>query len=116
MGSRNIFIILIFSLLLSCAHHKNDLCKKGRSPLLYLVTDPRTFTPEAFLNHVEKAIKGGVDVVQLRDKSASDPAFFKTAKALLKITKRYKVPLIINDRVQIAKKIACAGVHVGQSD
>jgi len=85
-------------------------------PILYLVTDPRDFTHQEFLDHIEKAIRGGVDVVQFRDKKMSDEKFLATAQALKKITDRYGVPLVINDRVNIAQQILASGVHVGQSD
>lgn len=65
---------------------------------------------------VEKAIKGGCTLVQLREKDCSSLEFYQTALNVKKITDRYGVPLIINDRVDIALAVDAAGVHVGQSD
>ncbi|MCH1982867.1 thiamine phosphate synthase [Ruminococcus sp. OA3] len=65
---------------------------------------------------VEKAIKGGCTVIQLREKDCSSMEFYRTAMNIREITRRYQVPLIINDRVDIALAVDADGVHVGQSD
>ena len=65
---------------------------------------------------VEKAIRGGADVVQLRDKNLSDEEFLAMAKDLLKITRRYDVPLILNDRPYAVKASGADGLHMGQED
>ena len=65
---------------------------------------------------VEKAIKGGCTVVQLREKNCSSSEFYQTAVNIRRITRQYQVPLIINDRVDIALAVDADGVHVGQSD
>ena len=65
---------------------------------------------------MERAILGGVTCVQLREKQASSLEFYEEAKRVLQITKTYGVPLIINDRVDIALAIDAEGVHIGQSD
>lgn len=83
---------------------------------LYLVTDTELFPRENLLSTVEKAILGGVTVVQLREKNISSRLFYEEACALLKITKKYGVPLIINDRVDIMLASGADGIHVGQSD
>lgn len=62
------------------------------------------------------AIKGGASVIQLRDKLASDAELTRTAQALLTITRAAGVPLIINDRPDVAKKALADGVHLGQED
>lgn len=82
---------------------------------LYLVTN-NSEDEEKFLNIIEDAIKGGVSVVQLREKSAETLDFYNLALKVKEITQKYNVPLIINDRIDIALAIDADGVHVGQSD
>ena len=82
---------------------------------LYLVTDDSN-DEEKFLNTIEEGIKGGVSVVQIREKTAETLDFYNLALKVKKITSKYNVPLIINDRVDIAMAIDAEGVHVGQSD
>ena len=82
---------------------------------LYLVTD-KSDDVEKFLNTIEEAIKGGVSVVQIREKTAETLDFYNLALKVKEITTKYDVPLIINDRVDVALAIDADGVHVGQSD
>ena len=82
---------------------------------LYLVTD-RSDDVEKFLRTIEEGIKGGVSVVQIREKTADTLDFYNLALKVKKITSKYGVPLIINDRVDVALAIDADGVHVGQSD
>lgn len=82
---------------------------------LYLVTD-KSDDKEKFLKTIEEAIKGGVSVVQIREKTADTKDFYNLALKVKEITAKYNVPLIINDRVDIALAIDADGVHVGQSD
>ncbi|WP_405315507.1 thiamine phosphate synthase [Methanobrevibacter sp.] len=82
---------------------------------LYLVTD-KSDDVEKFLKTIEEAIKGGVSVVQIREKTADTLDFYNLALKVKKITEKYDVPLIINDRVDVALAIDADGVHVGQSD
>ena len=82
---------------------------------LYLVTD-KSDDVEKFLNTIEESIKGGVSVVQIREKTADTLDFYNLALKVKKITTKYNVPLIINDRVDVALAIDADGVHVGQSD
>ncbi|MBM6948401.1 thiamine phosphate synthase [Mordavella massiliensis] len=65
---------------------------------------------------VEQAVRGGCTVVQLREKDCTSLEFYETAKKVKEITDRYQVPLIINDRVDIALAVGADGVHVGQDD
>jgi thiamine-phosphate pyrophosphorylase len=65
---------------------------------------------------VEKSLRGGVSVVQIREKDCSGKEFLQLAKSVKEITKRYNVPLIINDRVDVAIAVGADGVHVGQDD
>lgn len=83
---------------------------------LYLVTDRRLMTAPTIEEAVEKGIRGGCTLVQLREKEASSREFYEYAVRVKRVTDRYGVPLIINDRADIALAIDAAGVHVGQSD
>lgn len=83
---------------------------------LYLCTDRSLMTSPTIEESVELAIKGGVTVVQLREKDCSSRAFYDLALRVKAITRRFNVPLIINDRVDIALAVDADGVHVGQSD
>lgn len=85
---------------------------------LYLVTDSRLLSQVAksFEDHVEKLVDGGVTVVQLREKSLSTAELIKRGKQLLSITKRKGIPLIVNDRLDVALAIDADGVHLGQDD
>ena len=82
---------------------------------LYLVTD-NSENEKKFLKTIEEAIIGGVSVVQIREKTAETLEFYNLAIKVKKITTKYNVPLIINDRVDVALAIDADGVHVGQSD
>lgn len=82
---------------------------------LYLVTD-KSDDVDKFLKTIEEGIKGGVTVVQIREKTADTLDFYKLALKVKQITAKYNVPLIINDRVDVALAIDADGVHVGQSD
>ena len=83
---------------------------------VYLVTDRRDKTDEEFLNIIEEAIKGGTTIVQLREKTASTKEFYDLALRVKEITRRYGVPLLINDRIDIALAVDSEGVHIGQDD
>jgi thiamine-phosphate pyrophosphorylase len=83
---------------------------------LYLVTDRSFLGSQSIEKAVEEAIKGGVTVVQLREKNLSTREFYNLGLRLKTITSYYKVPLFINDRVDIALAIDADGVHLGQSD
>ncbi|WP_342086923.1 thiamine phosphate synthase [Dyadobacter sp. OTU695] len=83
---------------------------------LYLVTDEAACLGRDFYWVVEEAVKGGVTMVQLREKSLSTRAFIDRAKRLKSLLEIYNVPLIINDRVDVALAADVDGVHIGQSD
>ncbi|KAJ53467.1 thiamine-phosphate pyrophosphorylase [Clostridium tetanomorphum] len=83
---------------------------------LYLVTDRELLNNRSLEIAVEEAILGGVTLVQLREKDIDTREFYETAVKIKKITDKYNVPLIINDRADIALAIDAEGVHVGQSD
>ncbi len=83
---------------------------------LYLCTDRDLMSTDTIEESVEQAVKGGCTVVQLREKNCSSKEFYELAVRVKEITDRYHVPLIINDRVDIALAVDAAGVHIGQSD
>lgn len=83
---------------------------------VYLVTDRDLMSTETLEEAVEEAIKGGCTLVQLREKDCSSLDFYNTAVNVKKVTDKYNVPLLINDRLDIALAVDAAGVHVGQSD
>ncbi|MBP2239817.1 thiamine-phosphate pyrophosphorylase [Cytobacillus eiseniae] len=82
---------------------------------LYLVTE-ESIPLEQLLQTIEEAVKGGVTIVQLREKSTSGKNFFQKAMRVKALLNQYEVPLIINDRIDVAIAIEADGVHVGQSD
>ncbi len=83
---------------------------------LYAVTDRAWTHRQTLTEQVENAIRGGVTCVQLREKNLTDDEFLKKALEIKEICKKYKVPFIINDNVEVAVKAGADGVHVGQSD
>lgn len=83
---------------------------------LYAVTDRSWLHGETLYEQVEKALKGGVTLVQLREKELSEADFEQEAKELLELCHKYNVNLIINDNVALAAKVGADGVHIGQSD
>ena len=83
---------------------------------LYAITDSRLAIKQTFEEQVEDALKGGVTILQLREKELGYEDFKEEAIRIKKICDKYKVPLIINDNVELAKEIDADGVHVGQSD
>lgn len=83
---------------------------------LYLVTDREQPAPGTFEKVVEEALKGGVTLVQLREKEGDTGLLYERAVKLKQITKAYHVPLIIDDRIDIMMAADADGVHLGQSD
>ena len=83
---------------------------------LYFITDSSTVPEEQFLPSIEAACKGGATLVQLREKNKSTREYINLAAAVHEVTRRYNVPLIIDDRVDVALAIDAEGVHVGQTD
>ena len=83
---------------------------------LYLVTNREIMSTTTLSEAVEMAILGGCTMVQLREKSMGSLDFYKQAMAIKEITDKYSIPLIINDRTDIALAVNAAGVHIGQSD
>ncbi|MBC2725517.1 thiamine phosphate synthase [Desulfosporosinus sp.] len=83
---------------------------------LYLVTDRTLLGERDLAQGIESAIHGGVTLVQLREKSVSTKEFLQLAVRVKEITTRYRIPLIINDRLDIALAVDADGLHVGQDD
>jgi len=83
---------------------------------LYLCTDQDLMSTATVEEAVEQAILGGCTLIQLREKHSSSLDFYKTACRVKQITDRYQIPLIINDRVDLALAVDADGIHVGQSD
>lgn len=83
---------------------------------LYLVTDRNCLQQQTLEQAVEQAILGGVTLVQLREKAIASKEFYERALRIKAICHRYNVPLLINDRVDIALAVEADGVHIGQSD
>lgn len=83
---------------------------------LYLCTDRGLMTTDKIEDSVELAIKGGCSVVQLREKKCSSREFYEIAASVKEVTDAYEVPLLINDRVDIALAVGADGVHLGQDD
>lgn len=90
--------------------------KKPVDYSLYLVTDQALMSTNTLYEAVEQAILGGCTLVQLREKEQSSLDFYKTAIKIKEVTDRNSIPLIINDRIDIALAVGAYGVHVGQSD
>lgn len=83
---------------------------------LYFITDSTGFDENEFLCRVEKALSGGVTLLQLREKDTDTRSYISLAEKVHKLTKKYNVPLIIDDRIDVAMAIDADGVHLGQSD
>ncbi len=83
---------------------------------LYLVTDEKACQERDLIKVAEDAVKGGVDLVQLREKNLTQKAFLEKALRLKEMLDRYNIPLIINDNLWVAMECVAAGIHVGNSD
>ncbi len=83
---------------------------------MYFITDSTFCDEDDFLRRVEEACKGGVTLIQLREKDRTTREYLTLAEMVHEITQRYDIPLIIDDRVDVALAINAEGVHVGQSD
>jgi thiamine-phosphate pyrophosphorylase len=89
--------------------NQNDL-------LLYLCTDQGYLGERSFADIIEEAIAGGVTMLQIREKNACTREFFETACVARNITKARRIPLVINDRLDVALAVDADGLHIGQSD
>lgn len=89
---------------------------KNFDTTLYFITDSTGFSEEEFLLRVELALKGGATLVQLREKNKTTREYIELAEKVHELTKKYNVPLIIDDRIDVAMAVDAEGVHLGQSD
>lgn len=83
---------------------------------LYFITDSTSFCEEEFLYRTEEALKGGATILQLREKERTTREYLSLAEKVHGLTRKYHVPLIIDDRVDVALAMGAEGVHLGQSD
>ena len=83
---------------------------------LYFITDSTLYEEAEFLLRIEQALQGGVTLLQLREKEKSTREYLELAEKVHALARRYDVPLIIDDRVDVALAIEAEGVHVGASD
>ena len=83
---------------------------------LYLVTDRQLMSCDSLTEAVEQAILGGCTMIQLREKELSSLEFYNQAVAVKQVTDKYHIPLIINDRIDIAMAVQATGLHIGQHD
>lgn len=89
---------------------------KNFDSTLYFITDSTGLDEEVFLQKIESALKGGVTLLQIREKEKSTREYIELANKVHNITKKYNVPLIVDDRLDVAMAIDAEGVHLGQSD
>jgi len=89
---------------------------KKFDPSLYFITDSTNYTEEEFLYRVERALMGGATLLQLREKNKSTREYIGLAEKVHDLAKRYNVPLIIDDRVDVALAVDAEGVHLGAED
>ncbi|BBM55279.1 thiamin-phosphate pyrophosphorylase [Leptotrichia wadei] len=83
---------------------------------IYLVTDEKACNGKDFYKCIEESIKGGIKIVQLREKNSSTKDFYEKALKVKEICKNYGALFIINDRLDIAQAVEADGVHLGQAD
>ena len=83
---------------------------------LYLVTDSTGLTEQEFLSRIEQALQGGVTLLQIREKERSTREYIHLAAQVHELAKRYSVPLLVDDRIDVALAVNAEGVHVGQTD
>lgn len=85
-------------------------------PTLYFITDHTPYSEADFLQRIEAALQGGVTLLQLREKSCSTKDYLYLANHVHALAQRYQVPLIIDDRIDVALAIDAEGVHLGRDD
>ncbi len=89
---------------------------KNFDTTLYFITDSTGFEQTEFLRRVEEALKGGATIIQLREKNKSTREYIEIAQKVHSLTTKYHVPLIIDDRVDVALAVGAEGVHLGKDD
>ncbi len=83
---------------------------------LYVITDDKLTPKETVLFQIEKALIGGATIVQLRDKISSDEEIENLTLKLQELCRKYNALFVLNDRVELAIKLQCDGLHIGRSD
>ena len=83
---------------------------------IYFITDGTAYGEDEFLRRVDAALQGGVSIVQIREKNKSTRAYIALAEKVHALTRRYRVPLIVDDRVDVALAVDAEGVHLGAED
>lgn len=101
---------------LSKPRRKNNMTFRKEILTLYAVTDRSWLKGASLAEHVEQALQGGITFLQLREKHLSDEEMLHEATEIRDLCRKYNVPFVINDRVDIALRSGADGVHVGQSD
>lgn len=83
---------------------------------IYLVASKEQKSEDKFLNIVKEALKAGVNIVQLREKELNTLEFYNLALKVKRLCDEFKIPFLINDRIDIALAVDASGVHIGQKD
>lgn len=83
---------------------------------LYGITDRYWLNGRPLIHDVQLALEGGVTMIQLREKNLDEESFYREAIEIKELCKKFNVPFIINDNVELAKKVDADGIHVGQND
>lgn len=83
---------------------------------LYVITDKKLIPRESFIQTVEKSLRGGASIIQLREKDTPDNEIISLGRDILNISRKYNVPLIMNDSPELAREIGAEGVHLGGED
>ncbi len=89
---------------------------QGFDTTMYFITDSNGFGEEEFLRRTEAALLGGVTLLQLREKEKSVREYIDLARKVHSLTRKYGIPMIIDDRVDVAMAVDAEGVHLGQRD
>ena len=89
---------------------------KDLNTRIYFITDSTPYTEEEFLARVKSALKGGATLIQLREKERTTREYISLAQKVHELSKQFGVPLIIDDRIDVALAAGVEGVHLGQSD
>ena len=89
---------------------------KNFDTTLYFITDSTGFEEAEFLRRVEEALEGGATILQLREKNKSTIEYIELAQKVHELTRKYNVPLIIDDRIDVALAVGAEGVHLGKED
>lgn len=84
--------------------------------ILYAITDRTWLNGHSLEDVVEQSLRGGVDIIQLREKNLDFNSFLESAIKIKKLTEKYNVPLIINDNIEVCRQSNADGVHIGQGD